>query len=275
VREIIFLDGNFIPRKGARVSALAPGLLYGWGLFETMRAGDKGIIYFDEHIRRLRDSAQLLQIPCPYNAGELKKIIRRLVKINGIRDANIRITLWKAEEGSSMLVIAKNYQPYSAREYKKGLRAWISSFRQFDASGLSRLKSTNYLLYKLALAQALKKGFDEALLINHKGYIAQGARSNLFFIKDKELFTPSLECGCLEGITRKAVFDLARRYKIKIYAGNFTLQDLYSTESAFLTNSLMGIMPLSFVEGRRIGKAGAPHKLIVFLVQKYKSLIRK
>ena len=270
--KVIFLNGKFIPGEQAQVSILTPGFLYGWGLFETMRAYNKKIVYFDEHLKRLKRSAKLLDIRCPYPPAELKDIIQRIVKINSLKDAYVRLTLWKCEEGTDILVAVKKYQPYSSQEYKKGFRACISPFRQNEDSFLAQLKTTNYLLYRLAYTKAREKGFDEAIILNHKGYIAETSRSNLFFIKDKELFTPSLECSCLNGITRRVVFDLAKKYNIKAYEGNFSMPDLYASDEAFLTNSLVGIMPLVSVEERRIGLGRSRYRLSRFFIERYKSL---
>jgi len=273
MQEIIFLNGKFIPGEQARLPILTPGFLYGWGLFETMRAYNNRIVYFDKHLERLKKSARLLDMRCLYSLAKLKEIIYEAVKINGLRDAYVRLTLWKSEIGADTLIIAKKYQPYPSQKYKKGFRACISSLRQNEDSFLAQLKTTNYLLYRLAYAQAQEKSFDEAIILNHKGYIAEASRSNLFFIKDKELFTPSLECSCLNGITRGVIFDLAKKYNIKAYEGNFSIPDLYASDEAFLTNSLMGIMPLVSVEERRIGRGMSRYKLTRFFIEKYKSLL--
>lgn len=273
MQEIIFLNGKFIPEEESQISVLTPGFLYGWGLFETMRAYNNRIVYFDAHLERLKRSARLLDIRCPYSLARFKEIIYEAVKINGLRDASIRLTLWKCESGADTLIIAKKYQPCSSQKYKKGFRASISPFRQNENSFLAQLKTTNYLLYRLAYAKAREKGFDEAVILNQKGNIAEASRSNLFFIKDKELFTPSLACGCLNGITRRVIFDLAKKYHIKAYEGVFSILDLYACDEAFLTNSLMGIMPLVSVEGHRIHRGRSRYKLTRFFIEKYKSLL--
>lgn len=273
MREMVFLNGKFLSIKEAKLPVVSPGFLYGWGLFETMRAYNNRIVYFDAHLDRLTRSARLLDIRCPYSLAKVKEIIYAAVKISGLRDAYIRLTLWKCEKGADTLIIARKYQPCSSRKYKKGFRASISPLRQNENSFLAQLKTTNYLLHRLAYAKAREKDFDEAIILNQKGNIAEASRSNLFFIKDKELFTPSLESGCLNGITRRVVFDLAKKYHIKAYEGNFCILDLYASDEAFLTNSLMGIMPLVSVEGRRIRRGRSRYKLTRFFIEKYKSLL--
>jgi len=273
MKEIVFLNGKFIPKLKAQLPLISPGFLYGFGLFETMRAYNNRIVYFDAHLKRLKRSAGLLDIRCRYSLIQLKEIIYEAVKINGLKDAYVRLTLWKSERGADILVIAKKYHPYPCRKYKKGFGACISILRQNENYFLAQLKTTNYLLYRLACIKAQENGFDEAIILNNKGYIAEASRSNLFFVKDKELFTPSLECSCLNGITRQVVFDLARKYNIKAYEGDFSIMDLYACDEAFLTNSLMGIMPLMSVKGRRIGWGRSQYKLTRFFMEEYKSLL--
>jgi branched-subunit amino acid aminotransferase/4-amino-4-deoxychorismate lyase len=275
MKEIIFLNGKFLSASQAKVSPLEPGFLYGWGLFETMRWRNNKIIYFDAHLKRLERSAGLLDIKCVYTKEALKSIVRRVAGINRLEDACIRINLGKCAKGTDVLVTAKKYKPYSAGKYNQGFSACISSLRQGSSSYFSQLKTTNYLLYRLAHKEALDKGLDEAVILNHKGYIAETSKCNLFFIKGKELFTPSLECGCLDGITRRSVFDLCKKQGIKVFKGNFSIPDLYSGDEAFLTNSLVGIMPLASVEKHRITVRGKQNKLTRFLMEKYRFLSTK
>ncbi|MCX5702779.1 MAG: aminotransferase class IV [Candidatus Omnitrophica bacterium] len=272
-KEIIFLNGKFLKASQARLSVLEPGFLYGWGLFETMRAYNGKIVYFEQHLQRIKNSCRLLGMVFPHSLVSIKKIIKKTVAKNGFRDVYTRLTLWKCEKGTDILVTVRKYKPYSIGKYRKGFCTCVSSFRQNDNFYLSRLKTTNYLLYRLALREAEKKGFDEALILNQKGYIAEASRSNLFLIKDKEIFTPSLECGCLNGITRRVVLDLAKKNNMKVYEGNFTIENLLAADGAFLTNSLMGIMPLTSLEKIAIGKNKCLG-LIKFFIKKYNSLFR-
>jgi branched-subunit amino acid aminotransferase/4-amino-4-deoxychorismate lyase len=273
--EIVFLNGKFIPPEEAKLTVSTPGFLYGWGLFETMRAYHNRIVYFDAHLRRLRESCYLVDIKCPYSLAKLKTIIRQTVKINGFSDAQVRLTLWKAQSGADILITVKKYRPYSAnKEYKNGFRACVSSFKQNENFYLARLKTTNYLLYRLAYVEAKDKGFDEAIILNNRGYLTEGSRANIFLFKDRELWTPALGCGCLNGITRKVIFDLAKKYHLQASESNLTLSDLYAADEAFFTNSLLGIMPLAAIEKHRIGQGVSRYKITPFLMQKYQYLLK-
>jgi branched-chain amino acid aminotransferase len=273
IKETIFLNGKFLSQLEAKTSILDPGFLHGFGLFETMRAYKNKIVYLHEHLQRIKDSSKVMGMRFPYSITQLKKIIRKTAGLNRFKDAYVRLTLWKAEQGTGASIIVKKYQPYTPRQYRKGFSAGISRFRQDEHSFLARIKSTSRLLYELSLQEAKGKGFDEAIILNSRGYITEGARSNLFLVKDNEIFTPSLECGCLGGITRRVVFGLAKKYSIKIYEGNFTAGDLNRADEAFLTNSLMGIMPLTSLERKIIGQHKCA-KLTKFFTEKYRCLLK-
>jgi branched-subunit amino acid aminotransferase/4-amino-4-deoxychorismate lyase len=268
-KNMVYLNGKFIPERQAELSVLGPGFLYGWGLFETMRAYRNRIVYLSQHLERLKRSCKLIKMPYPPAAAELKGIIKKAIKINGLKDAYIRLTLWKSSAATDILIIAKKYQPYSPGKYREGFSACICRFRQNENSFFTRIKSTNYLFFRLAYLEAKNKGFDEAVILNNRGYITEGSRSNIFFVKGKKLFTPSLECGGLEGITRRFILSLAKKYKIKIQEGNFTIPDLYAADEAFLTNSLMGVMPLVSLEKKRIGKGARNFVFTRFFGKKY------
>jgi branched-subunit amino acid aminotransferase/4-amino-4-deoxychorismate lyase len=273
MKEIIFLNGKFLSPEEAGPSVLEPGFLYGWGLFETMRAYQQKIVYFAAHLERIKSSAKLINLKLPYAQDKIKKIIQEAIRKTPGHDFYLRLTLWKTENGTSISIIARKYQPYPASRYKVGLKICVSGFRQNEHSLLAKIKTTSRILYELSYQEALRKGFDDSIILNNRGYISEGSRSNIFFVKNNCLFTPALACGCLEGITRKVIFDLAKRYRIRIYEGNFTLQDLYAAEEAFFTNSLAGVMPIASI-GKKIigkGKCGTRTK---FLIQKYRSLLK-
>jgi len=274
MKEIIFWNGRFIRQDEAQAPILTPGFLYGWGLFETMRSCNNKIVYFHRHLSRIKNSCKLIGLEFPYSIDKLKRIINRTVKINGFSDAYVRLTLWKSKKCTDVLVITKKYRPPSFQRYRNGFRASISIFKQGEGSFLARLKTANYLLYRLSYLQAKNKGFDEAIIINNRGYITEGSHSNIFFAKNNAMFTPGLECGCLDGITRRVVFDLAKRYNIKTYEGNFTLLDLYGADEAFLTNSLIGIIPLASIEKRQIARGSKKDKLTNFLMERYRCLLK-
>jgi len=270
MKEIVFLNGKFLNAREARLPVLSPGFLYGWGLFETMRSYNNKIVYLDQHLKRMKASGNIIGMRLNYSMVQLKEIIWKTVKINGFKDTYVRLTLWKSASGTDILAAARKYVP---GERKQTFRACTSLLKQNEESLLARIKTTNYLLYKIAYLEAENKGFDEAIILNNRGLICEASRNNIFLIKDSQIFTPSLSCGCLDGITRKVIFDLAKRNHGKICEGNFTLRDLYAADEAFLTNSLAGVTPLISIEKYIIGK-GAIGRLTKYFMNKYNQLLK-
>jgi len=274
MKEIVFLNGKFLDKDKAKISALSEGLLYGFGLFESMRACNQKIICLKEHLQRIKDSSKSISLKFTYNMKKLEEDIKKLVKINGIKDAYVRLTLWKTEKATEIFIFTRVYKPYSSQQYQKGFCACVSSFRQAEDSLLAKIKATSRILYQLSFREAKDNGFDEALILNNSGYLTEGTRSNLFFVKEGIISTPAFSCGCLDGITRRVIFGLAKKEDLEITEGNFTLQDLYYAQEAFLTNSLMGVMPLVSVEKHLIG-GGRRGKISEFFMKKYGSLLKK
>jgi len=269
MKNVIFLNGQYVVNEDAVVSTSDPGFMYGWGVFETMCSIRGKIVYLRAHIDRLNCSCRLLHIKIPYSSDKVQRIIREIVLLNELSDARVRLSVWKGQDKAWILVRADKYKPFSSIQYRRGFRLCVASLRQNEDSFLTRVKSMNNLLYQLSYHKAKDAGFDEALLLNSRGYIAECSRSNIFMVKDGGLFTPSLECGCLCGITRMALLDLASKYKIKSCEGKFTIADLKTADEAFITNSLMGIMPVAYLENSKIGRSS---KITHFLSDKYSRL---
>lgn len=268
------MNDKFMPAEDARVSVSSPGFFYGWGLFETMRSYNGKIVYLDAHLQRLEEGCLKIGIELKHSAANLKQLVKKAVRINGFKDAYVKLILWKDAPNTGLLILAKNYQPPPLQNYKEGFSAAVSSLRQAESLGLARIKTISRLLYELSLKEADSQGFDEALILNNRGYICEATRSSIFLVKNSELFTPSLDCGCLGGITRKVIFDFAKVHKIKAYECNLTIRDLFEADEAFLTNSLMGVMPLVSVEKQQIGKGAKYFKLTKFFMEKYKYLLK-
>ena len=252
-KKTVYLNGKFLKAEEALISAQDPGFLLGLGLFETMRCFQGRIIHLDWHLARIKNAAKLIHLDLPLTAAGLKNKIIATSKLNRLQDTQLRLTIWKSLSGTGVFILVKEYSPFTRQKYQRGFSAVVSSFRQDENSLLTRIKSTNRLIFNLSLAQAKKRGFDEAIILNHRGLVTEGARSNIFFRSGNTLFTPALSNGCLEGITRRVIFNLAQKKQIKICEGDFTLEDLQSAEEAFLTNSLIGVMPLTSLENKAIG----------------------
>ena len=278
--DIVYLNGSLIPRSQARISALDYGFLYGFGLFETMRAYEGRVFRLDRHLNRLARSAEVLGLPLP--ATDLRSAVMATIQANQLGDARVRIAVSIGEGGivpdpstcdqPTVLILAGHYQPYPEQVYEKGFKAIVSSIRRNSQSPLSRLKSANYLESMLARQEARAAGVDEALCLNEKGLLAEASMSNVFLVTNGTLRTPGPGSGILPGITREAILELASSLAISTLEDDVRRDELYQAQEAFLTNSLIEVMPLTEIDGKPVG-SGRPGPLTRRLAAAYKRLV--
>jgi len=289
VTEIVYLNGSLVPRSRARVSAFDHGFLYGYGLFETMRAYNGRIFLLDRHLKRLNQSAELLGMGRALADIDLERACIDTLNANNLKDARMRLTVTKGDVGpfpgrkqddtATVLVTATAYRPLPAAVYENGYNALISEFHRDSQSRLSRLKSTSYLLSVLAKKEAESAGMDEVLLLNEHGSIVEGSISNVFFVAGDELVTPPLDSGILPGITREAVMELAAGSKIKVLEAEIWPEDLSRFDEAFLTNSVLETMPLVEIRDRAGKKiaigTGRPGTITKRLMSAYREMVAR
>lgn len=254
----IFLNGKFLPASSAKIGISDRGLLYGDGIFETMRSYSGTIFKLDEHLDRLITSAKTLKITVP-SRSSLKNSLYNILTKNKLKDAYLRLTVTRGAGGTrlavdqpltpTIIITAKSFEPYPAIKYKKGFKVKILSVRRNSSSPLSRIKSLNYLDNILGKMEANAGHADEGLFLNEKGYIACGTVSNIFFIKGNTLHTPPLDAGILPGITRAMVIrTVAPALGLKVRERNVKVSELKEFDGAFLTNTLMEIMPITRID---------------------------
>jgi branched-chain amino acid aminotransferase len=287
--EIVYFNSRLIPRSKARLSPFDHGFLYGYGLFETMRAYQGHIFRLERHLARLCRSAQSLGLThSTLNIVEgkqsLKAACMETLEANKLKDARLRLTI-TAGEGDmtpdpstrsrpTVLITARTLFPLPSDKYESGFKATLSSLRRNSQSPLSRLKSTCYLENILARIEARAAGCDEAILLNEQGYLAEGSTTNIFLVNNRELITPSLENGVLPGITREAILEIARAANIKTLERQVELKELIEAEEAFVTNSILELMPLTWFNGKPIG-TGKPGQLSNKLLAAYRKLVNE
>ena len=278
--NVVYLNGALVPRSRAKVSALDYGFLYGLGLFETMRSYEGQVFRLESHLSRLSRSAELLGIPVIIS--ELRDAIRETLGANRLRNARIRVTI-SAGEGEmppnpktcrkpTVLVLAERYQPYPQEVFRRGFRAVISSIRRNSQSPLSGLKSASYLESLLAKRQAREKGCDEAICLNDRGFLAEASMSNIFLVSEGILRTPGEGSGILPGITRSVIIELAFKLGINVLEEDIRPIELFQAQEAFLTNSLIEVMPLTEIEGKPVA-SGRPGALSERLLTEYREQV--
>jgi branched-chain amino acid aminotransferase len=251
-----------------------------------MRAYNGHIFRLDHHLARLRRSARSIGLMHSVIASEAKQSLEaactKTLDVNKLNNARLRLTV-SAGEGDmvpdpstssslTVMVTAQNLVPLPPEKYESGFKAALSFLRRNSQSPLSQLKSTCYIENILARMAARAVGCDEAILLNEQGYLAEGSTTNIFLVSNGELITPSLESGVLPGITREAVLETARAANIKTQARQVELKELIEAEEAFVTNSILELMPLTWFEGKPIG-TGKLGQLTRKLTAAYRKLV--
>ena len=280
----VCLNGSLIPLSQARISPIDYGFLHGYGLFETMRAYSGHVFRLEKHLARLERSARALNIDLDGTA-KLEKAVHDTLRANQLSDARIRISVSPGEEEiaadipakgePTVFIMAISYVPPSEAVYRRGFTAILSRVHRSTRSPSSGLKSLSSLDILLARQEAATFGVDHAILLNDDGLVSEGSSSNVFHVKDGTLFTPAEHCGILPGITREVVMrDLAPSLGISTKEVDVALVDLLEADEAFLTNSMIEVMPLTILADRSIG-SGRPGALTERLMKAYKALVER
>jgi len=257
----VYLNGEYIQESEAFVSVFDRGFLYGDGLFETMRAYEGHIFRLDQHLGRLLRGLEVLRISNAWTLDTLRHVLYRLLELNRLSDAYIRLTVSRGEGGRgidtagcgspTIVAAARAFSPCPEGLYRNGVRICISGGRtNCRGPADSGVKSLNFLNNILARMEASEKGAFEAVMLNHEGYLTEGTVSNIFFVTKGVLHTPAAAAGILNGITRQTVLETAAKKGFEVKEGLFGVRELYHAEEVFITNSLIEIMPVSEVEGR-------------------------
>ncbi|RMG37936.1 MAG: branched-chain-amino-acid transaminase [Planctomycetota bacterium] len=281
----IWINGRLYDEEHATVSVLDHGLLYGDGVFEGIRVYGGRVFLLEEHIRRLYESAKAIRLQIPYSPDALTAAVRETVQINRLQDGYVRLVVTRGA-GSLGLDIRKTSDPqviiiaatitlYPAEYYEKGLQLVTASTVRNLSSALSpRIKSLNYLNNILAKIEATDAGCVEALMLNHKGEVAECTGDNIFVVRDSVIRTPPPEAGILEGITRNAVIRLAREAGHTVLETPLTRHDIYIADECFLTGTAAEVVPVIRLDGRTIGD-GRPGPVTRQLLQRFHELTRR
>jgi branched-chain amino acid aminotransferase len=264
----IYIDGKFYDKRDAKISVYDHGLLYGDGVFEGIRVYHGKVFRLKAHVQRLYDSAKSIGIKIPLSQRQLGQAILDTVKQSPgceyLRplvtrgEGGLGIDARKCEK-ACVIIIADTISLYPKECYETGLNvATVATMRNHPAATNARVKSLNYLNNVMARMEATLSNCQEALMLNHKGEIAECSGDNIFLIKKGELYTPSIDAGILEGITRDCVLELAKQAGIPVHECSLSRFDVFTAEECFLTGTAAEIVPVATVDGRTIGtgKAG-------------------
>ncbi|MDQ1431060.1 MAG: branched-chain amino acid aminotransferase [Actinomycetota bacterium] len=270
--EKIWMDGELVPWDEARVHVLTHSLHYGSGVFEGIRtysASDGPAVFrLTDHIQRLFDSAKLIMMEIPWTRDQLVDACKLTVRESGLDSCYVRpiAFLGYGEIGLNPLPCEVNVSiavwPWGAylgeESLEAGVRMKVSSWRRMDPNvNPVAAKGTGiYINSSLAKVEAVKSGYDEAILLNTQGYVAECTGENLFIVKDGVLITPPLSSGALAGITRDSIMTIARDLGVPVKEEQLLRHDLYLADEAFLTGTAAEVVPIRSVDDREIGNRG-------------------
>ncbi len=278
----IYISGKLVPQEDAKISVYDHGLLYGDGVFEGLRAYGGKVFRLEQHVERLYDSAKAIWLTIPLTPQEMADAINDTVRANDLADGYVRAIVTRGAGSLGLdpnkcshpqvIIIADVISLYPAELYEKGLAIVTVSVQRTNPAALNpRIKSLNYLNNILAKIEVLQAGCIEALMLNHKGEIAECTGDNIFLVRKGILYTPPIDAGILEGVTRDAVIELAQEAGTEVREIPLTKHDVYIADEVFLTGTAAEVIPVVKVDSRTIG-AGKPGPMTLDLKKRFHML---
>jgi branched-chain amino acid aminotransferase len=268
--EKIWMDGELVDWSDAKVHVLSHAVHYGSGVFEGVRCyetkGGPAVWHLDEHVKRLFRSAKLYHMEVPFSPEAVGEAIKDTIRANALASCYVRPLVFRGygEIGVNPLHAPVNVMvavwPWGAylgeEAIERGVRVKISSWKRNDQNSLpSAAKATGqYINGVLAKVESLKAGYDEAIMLNQQGYLADGSGENVFVVRGGRLFTPPISAGCLDGITRASVMQIAADLGYETSEENLTRTDLYNADEAFFTGTAAEVTPIREVDDRVVGE---------------------
>lgn len=281
----VYLNGELVDKESARISVFDHGYLYGDGVFEGIRAYNGVIFKLKEHIDRLYRSAHMIMLEIPLSKQEMQEAIITTMRANNLKDAYIRVVVSRGEgdlgldprkcKNPNVVIITDKIVLYPQELYEKGMEIiTVPTRRNIPEAINPQIKSLNYLNNILAKIEAINSGYQEAIMLNHDGFVVECTGDNIFILKENILFTPPAYLGALKGITRDTVIELARKKGIEVKEDAITRYDLYNAQECFLTGTAAEIVPVVKIDGRVIGD-GKPGKVTLQLIKDFRNLTTK
>lgn len=280
----IYIDGQLLDEPDARISVFDHGLLYGDGVFEGIRFYNRRVFRLEEHIRRLYASARSILLNIPVTPAEMTAAVLETCRANGIDDGYIRLMITRGAgplglspfkcPKATIIIIACGIQLYPEDAYRTGLTLATCATRRPAHDTLSpQVKSLNYLNNVMAKVEAIHSGAEEGLMLNDRGLVAECTGDNLFIVRDGAILTPPITAGALDGITRKAVFDIAAKLKIPIREADLSRHDIFSADECFLTGTAAEVIAAVKLDQRPISD-GNPGPITNQVVAAFRELTR-
>jgi branched-chain amino acid aminotransferase len=282
----IYINGKYYDKKDAKISVFDHGLLYGDGVFEGIRSYNRRVFKLKEHIDRLFESAHSIMLEIPLTREQMIKTIVSTLKLNKIKDGYVRVVVTrgvgdlgldprKCKDGAGVIIIADKIALYPEKLSKKGMEIiTVPTLRNLPEALNPQIKSCNYLNNIMAKIEATNCGYQEAIMLDSMGYVAECTGDNIFIVKRGELYTPPQCMGTLRGITRDTILQISKKLRIPCHEHVITRHEVYISDEAFLTGTAAEVIPVVKVDGRVIG-SGRPGKITLKLTEEFRKLTKK
>lgn len=270
----IWMDGKYVDWDAAKIHVLTHGLHYGYAIFEGIRCFNTkdgpAVFRLSDHIERFLNSAKIYRMDLGYTAEQLTEACLEEVRQNGLTECYIRPLAFSSygmmglnpmKNKISIAIAPWEWGAYLGEESTvKGVRAGVSSWVRIDSRSLPPQAkcAANYANSALAKMEATQNGYDEAIMLNFEGKVAEGPGENIFRVKDDILSTPPASSGILRGITRDTIIQFARDEEITFYRNDATKEELYTSDEVFFTGTAVGVTPVREVDGRKVGTGSYP-----------------
>ena len=280
----IYISGKYYAKEDAKISVYDHGLLYGDGVFEGLRSYGGKVFRLQEHLDRLWQSALAICLEIPMTKAAIAEAVNETLDRNGLTDAYIRLVITRGSgtlgldpnrcSHPQVIIITDHIAMYPAEYYENGLSiVTASTIRNHSAALSPRIKSLNYLNNIMAKVEGLNAGCIEALMLNTRGEVAECTADNIFLVRGGDVYTPPLDAGILDGITRQVVIQLARNDGLVVHESTLTRHDVYIADECFLTGSGAEVIPVVRVDDRTIGD-GRPGPVTRDLMRLFHQLTR-
>ena len=278
----IYIDGVLYDENEAKISVFDHGLLYGDGVFEGIRFYSGRVFKLDEHIRRLFDSAQAILLKVPMTPEEVIAATLETIRANGLTDGYIRLMVTRGVGSlglnpyhcpkASVIIIASTITLYPAECYENGLKLITCATRRPAPGALApQVKSLNYLNNIMAKIEAIQAGAQEGLMLNEQGFVAECTGDNIFVVRDGIITTPPVTAGALDGITRRAIFEIAADLGIPMHDTMLTRYEIFTSDECFLTGTAAEVVPVVKLDERVIG-TGSPGPITRRVMARFREL---
>jgi branched-chain amino acid aminotransferase len=281
--SFIYVDGNYHPSSGAKISVYDHGFLYGDGVFEGIRAYNGSVFKLQEHIDRLYSSARAIMLDIPLTREEMMKAVVETLKKNKLTDAYIRLVVSRGAgdlgldprkcSKPTIIIITDKIRLHDTTAKEKGITAIISWVKRDPVDATSHeIKSLNYLNSILAKIEANNANVDEAICLNKEGFVCEGVAENIFIVANGQIITPPTSTGALRGITRAVVIEIAQKLGYNVAKKEITPVDLFIAEEIFFTGTAAEVIPVREISKRRIGD-GTPGPVTRRLMEEYRKAV--